>query len=280
MKEGNAKRFERIYIYKERGLIMYIERLGTSGERCIAYFIDHILITIIFIVGAISLLRFENIGIVLTLVPLLYLIKDAIKGKSIGKRLFKLAVRDRENIESDITVGKSILRNLLLVIWPIEFMALLLSTKGQRIGDMLCNTVVVKLTSDEPEEYEMLIDNFSGEPDKKRKSKIAKILLLVVGLFIAFVLSLIIMVSAMMKNSGAYDLTISEIETSEEVENRIGEITGFGFMPTGNISISNGYGEATLVVKVKGDKDNVKVATYCTKEPGKDWVINDMEIVQ
>ncbi len=50
----------------------------------------------------------------------IYFFKDSFEGRSIGKRVMKIAVR--ENGEIDITpkVWQLFLRNVTLLIWPVE----------------------------------------------------------------------------------------------------------------------------------------------------------------
>jgi uncharacterized RDD family membrane protein YckC len=68
--------------------------------------------------------------------------KDIINGQSIGKRIMKMQVVDKKdhNITNPI---KSVLRNITLGFWPVEFIFILINP-ARRIGDYIASTTVVK----------------------------------------------------------------------------------------------------------------------------------------
>lgn len=68
------------------------------------------------------------------------ILKDIFKGASIGKRIFKLYVGNATKPIQPVKKYKLILRNITVLIWPIE--AFLLLKNGKRIGDYITNTTV------------------------------------------------------------------------------------------------------------------------------------------
>ena len=80
-----------------------------------------------------------------------------------------------------------------------------------------------------------------------------------------------------MKNSEAYKVAIEEIEQHQEILDKTGGIKGYGMMPTGNISISNGEGQAQLQIKVLGNQRDLNVHLYLTKEPNGTWELIEMK---
>lgn len=66
--------------------------------------------------------------------------KDIIQGRSIGKRIMKIAVT-RSNGERPGLI-RSIIRNLTLPFWPIEALVFLSSGGASRLGDKLTKTEV------------------------------------------------------------------------------------------------------------------------------------------
>jgi uncharacterized RDD family membrane protein YckC len=70
----------------------------------------------------------------------LYTCKDIINGRSIGKRIFGLAVRD-DNFNLPIK-SKLILRNIFTFLWPVELVFILISKQKKKIGDQLVHTDV------------------------------------------------------------------------------------------------------------------------------------------
>lgn len=53
-------------------------------------------------------------------------------------------VRDQNNLNKVPSLGRLFLRNLFLIIWPIEFLILATNKQNQRLGDTLTKAVVLK----------------------------------------------------------------------------------------------------------------------------------------
>ena len=47
-------------------------------------------------------------------------------------------------------------------------------------------------------------------------------------------------------------MSINAIENNKVIKTKLGEITGYGYMPNGSVNISNGIGKADLCIKVNG----------------------------
>lgn len=67
--------------------------------------------------------------------------KDCIGGKSIGKRILKLKVISLTN--TNASIYRLVLRNIILPIWYIDAFVLLILNKS-RIGDKLAKTTVIE----------------------------------------------------------------------------------------------------------------------------------------
>ena len=74
--------------------------------------------------------------------------KDAV-GISIGKFAFKYEVYSQKT-DKRATALQKIVRNITLVVWPVEVIVLLLSKKERRLGDMLAGTVVQLRRTESP----------------------------------------------------------------------------------------------------------------------------------
>lgn len=81
-------------------------------------------------IGYISILGFS-----------IYLCKDCINGRSIAKRILKLQVVDNSTGQVASPL-KCFIRNLFLIIWPIEAI-IALTTPSRRIGDSVAGTKLV-----------------------------------------------------------------------------------------------------------------------------------------
>ena len=116
------------------------------SKRILAFLIDYFAsMMILALVGFFSFFDFTNrflgqiYGIVLIFCVFIIYFKDVFAGQSIGKRIMKLKVVCLDNKRPNIIV--LIIRNITLLIWPIE--ALLVLLDKPRIGDIIAKTKVV-----------------------------------------------------------------------------------------------------------------------------------------
>ncbi|WP_410879304.1 RDD family protein [Myroides sp. DW712] len=246
-----------------------LEFIKSSKKRRIAAFlIDHfvitfLIVTILFLFFGESLINGNNteqiIPILLSaLVPgiIFYFAKDSYQGMSIGKWIMGIRVRDEENFNEVPSFSRLFLRNLFLIIWPIEFIILAINIQKKRLGDKVAKTVVLK--------------------NPLKSSKVSRIMALIsVGML--FFLFVFFIVGSTMKKSDAYKTAIKEIEKNEQLKNEIGTVMNYGMLPTGNISINNGYGQALLEIKAIGVRQTVKVLVYLEKEPESEWRLVEMQ---
>lgn len=241
--------------------------LSSRKRRIVAFIIDHfvfsfLLVGIIFLFLGTNFIdenNFEKITSVM--LPsmfvgfIIYFAKDTFNGISPGKWIMGIMVRDENHPNEIPSFGRLLLRNLFLLIWPIEFIVLAASQDKKRLGDKSANAIVVK------------------NPNKP--SKLPRILALV-GIGIVFMSFTILFTGTAMKNSNAYKVAIAEIEKNEDIISETGGIKGYGMMPTGNVNISNGYGEAQMEIAVLGNEKDIDVVVYLTKQPDGDWILNEI----
>lgn len=242
--------------------------IASRKRRIAAFFIDHFIMTflivsLVFLTLGSIFMEEDNPGkFIITLfsimIPgmLLYFSKDTFKGNSIGKWAMGIMVRDEKDPTKVPSYGRLLLRNLLLIIWPVEFIVLATSNDKRRLGDKAANTIVVR------------------NPNKP--SKLPRVLI-IVGAAISFCVLLFLIVGNTMKNSEAYKVSVAEIEKNEQIISETGGIKGYGMIPTGNINSVNGYGQAQFEIKVLGNKQDVNVSVYLEKEPNEDWKIIEMQ---
>lgn len=120
--------------------------------RVLAFLIDCIVFAILFVFINMGFILEQYIGtsimtksfIVVYLISLLivlsgFILKDIIGGRSIGKRVTKIKVVKKTGLKA--SWPRLILRNITILIWPIE--ALLLLIGKERIGDFIAETKVV-----------------------------------------------------------------------------------------------------------------------------------------
>lgn len=263
-------------------------RISTLGERLFALIIDHIIMTFfgVSVMTGIMLNFFTGSGPTLPFVTLLaifmiYMLKDIIGGRSIGKRVFSIGVRCLEDPGEIPSLGRLILRNFTLLIWPVEFLILLFSTSGRRLGDIIAKTAVVKLDRDIDNEqavmaYHSAYKNRKPITRKKQIKTLVIAIVLVVGLLTVIVGGAL----TILKTSDAYKTAITAIEHNEAILSQTGTIEGYGFVPEGSLSTTNGYGEAEYLITVKGQKNTSKVYVRLSKQPKVNWQSEFIGITQ
>jgi uncharacterized RDD family membrane protein YckC len=240
---------------------------SSRRKRIAAFILDHCVITFL-IVSTIFLalgpdfidqddseLSFIMLSVML---PgfLLYIVKDSIKGISFGKWVIGVMVRDSVNPSAIPAFGRLVVRNLFLVIWPVEFLFLVFSQEKRRLGDKTVKTIVIENNNKSATLYRTLV---------------------IAGLALLFSAFMFLFASSAMKNSDAYKVAVWEIEANEEIIKVTGGIKGYGMMPTGSISVSNGSGQAQLQIKVIGNTRDLRVNVYLTKVPQGQWNLIKIE---
>ena len=243
--------------------------LKSSRKRRIAAFIiDHfvmtfLMVSIVFIALGPNFMDENNPSKMMTtmlfvMIPgfILYFAKDSLKGISAGKWIMGIMVRDENNQNEIPSFVRLFLRNLFIIIWPVEFIVLATSDQKKRLGDKVAKTDVVK------------------NPNKP--TKLPRILALI-GVGFTFFVFVFLFAGSAMKNSDAYKVATKEIEQNKEIINETGGIKGYGMMPTGNVSISNGQGQAQLEIKVLGNTKDLNVSVYLEKEPNGQWKLIEMQ---
>lgn len=243
--------------------------LASRTRRIIAFLIDHVVMTflmvsIVFLALGPGFMDDDDSGkfmstLLVAGLPtfLLYFAKDSIKGISVGRWILGIMVRDSNNPDHIPRFGRLLVRNLFLIIWPVEFIVLALSKERKRLGDRTTETIVV------------------NNPNKP--GKLPRIIALV-AVGATFFLFAYLFAGTAMKNSEAYKVAIEEIERNPKIATETGGIKGYGMMPGGNITISNGAGQAQLEIKVLGNEKDLNVRVSLTKEHGGEWVIKEIRM--
>ncbi len=242
--------------------------IAPRRKRIVAFLIDHFTLTFLMTAAFFSIigpnyLDENNQGqflVVLLMVALpgmiIYVAKDSIQGISLGKWIMGIMVRNYANPQEVPSVFMLIVRNLFVFIWPVEFIAMLISTDKRRLGDRVAKTIV--------------IDN-PGKPSRTPR------VVALVGVIAAFVVFMVLFVAVALKSSDAYKTAVHEIEMNQEILEETGGIKGYGLLPSGNITISNGKGDAQLQIKVIGDKKDIEVNVHLTKEIDGQWMLLELK---
>lgn len=117
---------------------------------------------------------------------------------------------------------------------------------------------------------------------EKRKDKNKKTIWNKIGIgFICFTLLIQTFLIIVIPNSDAYIVSKEFILNNKDLKSEVGNINGFGLLPTGGISVqsdSNGeIGNATINVIIKGDKAYKSVTVFVFKDYKKGWEVYRIE---
>jgi uncharacterized RDD family membrane protein YckC len=146
--------------------------IASVGDRIVAFVIDTAIKAVYVIIGLILMLRFsinfdvalDYIYVGLFLLPFVFyfLIMELIfDGQSIGKKIMRIKVIKMDGSQPDI--GEYILRWLLRIVdsffgYGVGLITIILNGQGQRLGDVVAGTSVIKLNKEEDVSYHKHID--------------------------------------------------------------------------------------------------------------------------
>lgn len=241
--------------------------LASRKRRIVAFMVDHIFLSFL-CVGLVFLLLgadfvdsvnpFRILFALLTglfIGLFLYISKDSIRGMSLGKWVMGIMVREDQNEQHIPSFGKLMLRNVPVLMWPVEAVMLITNDDKKRFGDKMAQAVVV------------------NNPRKSNKwtrgGAMICIALAASFMVVLFFLSAI-------KQSSAYQTSIAYIEQDDQLLEQTGGIAGYGYFPRANIQTHNGSGEASVQVTVKGVKQDVDVYVYLVKSTYGSWQVKDV----
>jgi uncharacterized RDD family membrane protein YckC len=186
----------------------------------------------------------------------LYLVKDSIKGMSLGKWAMGIMVRNKSDFHSTPSFIRLIIRNLFVLIWPVEFIVMVANKSKRRLGDLAAGTVVL---------------NNPGKAQRPTR------VLVPVAVYIIIIAFAFLCGMNAMKKTDAYIFAIHAIETNREIIRETGGITGYGIPWFADISYTDTHGEAQFHIRVHGKTKNLGVNVYLKKEPDKQWELKEIE---
>ncbi|MCL2225982.1 MAG: GNAT family N-acetyltransferase [Defluviitaleaceae bacterium] len=195
-----------------------------------------------------------------------YCLRDIVGGRSLGKRLVGIGVRDISDTSAIPSVPRLFLRQILTPLWPLEFLVLIVSNQRQKLGDKMAKTGVYEL----PKQHANLSPREAYERSKRTERKIIIGAVVVFALFIG---GLVFGITSMFRNHPAYHIALDHIRTSEEISDIIGEVESFGFMPMGSIHSSPGRSSAEFTIRVRGENGQVRAFIAMERIGGGDWEI-------
>lgn len=108
---------------------------ATKYQRIGAFIIDHVVMTFTIVVSCFLVIgdfysenfnnsRYILLPIVIIIGMVIYIGKDAIDGRSLGKRVLVIMIRDSSDHNQIPSIGRLFQRNLTLALWPFKYFEL------------------------------------------------------------------------------------------------------------------------------------------------------------
>lgn len=127
-------------------------KITSINKRILAFLIDLLIICLILTPIFITLTFnditkkfFQYFNWFMLIGFLLFLLKDVVKGQSLGKRFIKIIVIDTNNYKIAPSTNKLLIRNVFTFLWPVELLTLIISKKKRKLGDLFAGTNVIDL---------------------------------------------------------------------------------------------------------------------------------------
>ena len=237
---------------------MEFER-GSVLRRIGAFLFDHFLCSLMGMIAAVLYSNWlpmegtSSMTIALSVTFGLFFFRDLVKGISPGRWVAGIMVRDNDDPSQIPSIPKRLLRNIMHVLWPVEALTMLFDREFRRLGDKAANSVVVL---------------------NPHRAKVGFRLIPVILLIICFISFTFLFAVFGIKSSEPYKASVAYVEESTEAKEITGGINGFGTIPAGKISYTNGEGEAWITLHVKGEKRDVIAELELDLVDDK-WVVKD-----
>jgi uncharacterized RDD family membrane protein YckC len=164
---------------------------------------------------------------------LLLLARDVLGGKSPGKWLTGLAVGRAENPEARAPLLSNLLRNLPLLILPVEGLLVFVHPYGRRLGDRLAGTVVVA---------------------PAQVSPLSRRLMGLAVLFLGVLLVSFLLGPWNVRRSAAYQVARGAAAAHPEVAAAVGAPAELNASPSLELAVRPDGGSATLVFEARGPR--------------------------
>lgn len=190
---------------------------------------------------------------------LLMLIKDMFGGASIGKYLLGMNIRLLKDLKSKPSVGTTILRNLSLVLLPIDGILTLFDPYARRLADRWLGTVVV---------------------DNPKATRPVRRLLLANIIFLGFFFTVFLLQPYLQRKTAAYQIATTAIQNYEPLYQHVGRIQSFE-EPEMYLDLRENGEPSIFQVLVKDGRKEAKVHVKLNflTEPKTTWIVSEIKIV-
>ena len=231
--------------------------IATPFKRLIAFIIDYSVIMLflmsfnpLFLPQEWDQLPFNVV--VIALLPLYalgigtFFCKDIFFGTSIGKAFLGLRVCNVDENFTPPDTKKIIVRNLYLIIFPVELYFMMTNKYCQRLGDQKVRTIVI---------------------ERKRPPAVRAVTTRVLGLLLILSsvwLLYVIITPVGIKKTAGYTLMMNAIQSDSKVFEKVGTIKSVGYWP----EVSYREGKSVYRISAQGEKSDQLIQTVIETTDG------------
>lgn len=181
-------------------------------------------------------------------------------GQSFGKKKMKIAIRSRLDTSEVPPKRMLFLRNLLMLLWPLELLAFIFSSDNIKMSDRLIGTDVYQLALGADEKISVTKKNYPLKP-------LAVTCVIITTIcFISFA-SLITGL-----NHPSRQIASDYLEANPFVLELVGEIESIGYAG-GSIGRSGRYHWATHGFIVTGSEGSFRIYVHLERISGQEWKV-------
>ena len=196
-----------------------------------------------------------------------FICKDTVKGLSFGKLL--MGIRVVKTSGKPVDSLSALLRNLSLLVWPIEALAIVINSKKRRLGDYLADTKVkrdLKISGSHRGLAAILIISFYWFTPNLPSIDFT-------GQDFNDIYQYII------KHSEAYEIAEQSLYEQPAIEKLIGSINEIKIGNASSIETHNDEGHAHLILVAMGENAELPVEVILKRSEGK-WQLTEMHFEQ
>lgn len=244
---------------------------ASRRRRFFAMTIDCFILMVVIVVSAVVFARpyliaspwiegfWKMVAIMMGISLILFVCKDSFDGISIGRLALGIVVRDKDKPSVSPGFWRMVLRNLMLLVWPVEAILLAFKSDRRRLGDHLTRTTVVH--------------NSVRSIRLVRMAMIAVVMGSVAGFFL-------ITGNTFIMQSDAYHKAVDYLNRDSQMQQITGGILHFGYFSTGTIVINDGIGHASINIYVDGQSTDVTVEVTLNRLADGQWQVENYKQIK
>lgn len=188
----------------------------------------------------------------------LMVLKDSLGGRSLGKWIAGMAIRQLDDLEQTPRLWHLWGRNLSLIVFPLDGALIFFDAFYRRAGERLFGTVVLVPATVSP---------------------LSRRLLILSAFFMAFLLASLVLTPWNMRRSSAYKTAMNVAERHPSVTKITGESPEFGGAPELRLKMEAHGGEAVVLLTTEGKDGDTRITVRLSMAQNpRRWKLVSLEV--